>query len=277
VALRAGRGGHAAARSAALERRAAERGVVLRAGRGGCASARSAALERRAAERGVVLRAGRGGCASARSAALERRAAERGVALRVGRGERAVSAARERVLKTASRLFYREGIRAIGVDRIAAEAEVGKMTLYRHFATKDDLVVAVLEARDGPALAALTTAIERAGDDPRARLLAPFAMLEPWFTSRGFRGCPFMNAALELHDLDHPARAVAHRHKAMTRDAFAKTAAAAGLTRAKAGALADQLALVFDGAIAQAQMRDPKTVARAPRRAAAALVDAALG
>ena len=179
-----------------------------------------------------------------------------------------MSAARERVLKTASRLFHREGIRAVGVDRIAAEAAVGKMTLYRHFATKDDLVVAVLDGRDGPARAALAAAMEHAGDDPRARLLAPFAMLEPWFTGPGFRGCPFMNASLELHDPGHPARAVARRHKAATRDAFARAAHEAGC--AEPDALADQLALLFDGAIAQAQMRDPATAAAwAARRARA--------
>jgi AcrR family transcriptional regulator len=181
-----------------------------------------------------------------------------------------VSAGRERVLAAASRLFGREGIRAVGVDRIAAEAAVGKMTLYRHFATKDDLVVAVLEERDGPARAALQAAIDHAGDDPRARLLAPFAMLEPWFTSRGFRGCPFMNASLELHDPGHPARAVARRHKAATRDAFAHAARAVD-TIDDPDALADQLALLFDGAIAQAQMRDPATVARAALAAAEAL------
>jgi AcrR family transcriptional regulator len=186
-----------------------------------------------------------------------------------------MSAARERVLKTASRLFHREGIRAVGVDRIAAEAEVGKMTLYRHFATKDDLVVAVLEGRDGPARAALAAAIEHAGDDPRARLLAPFSMLEPWFTGPGFRGCPFMNASLELHDPRHPARAVARRHKAATRDAFAAAAVAVGCAAPEdAAALADQLALLFDGAIAQAQTRDPRAVARAALAAAAVLVDA---
>lgn len=189
-----------------------------------------------------------------------------------------MSAARERVLKTASRLFHREGIRAVGVDRIAAEADVGKMTLYRHFATKDELVVAVLEGRDGPARAALEAAMEHAGDDPRARLLAPFAMLEPWFASRGFRGCPFMNVSLELREPTHPphpARAVARRHKAATRDVFAVAAREAGLADAESGALADQLAVVFDGAIAQAQMRDPATVARAALAAAGVLVDGA--
>ncbi len=186
-----------------------------------------------------------------------------------------MSAARDRVLRTASRLFGREGIRAVGVDRIAAEADVGKMTLYRHFATKDELVVATLEGADGPARAALAAAMEQAGDDARARLLAPFAMLEPWFTSRSFHGCPFMNASLELHDPGHPATAVAARHKAATRDAFATAARAAGLG-ASAAPLADQLALLFDGAIAQAQMREPVAVARAARRAAATLVDAAL-
>lgn len=185
-----------------------------------------------------------------------------------------MSAARERVLETASRLFHREGVRAVGVDRIAAEARVGKMTLYRHFATKDDLVVAVLEGRDGPARAALAQAMEHAGGggDPAARLLAPFAMLEPWFASPGFRGCPFMNAALELHDPQHPARAVAARHKAATRDAFARAALDAGHDEGEAQVLADQLALLFDGAIAQAQTRDPRTVARAALAAAQALV-----
>jgi AcrR family transcriptional regulator len=187
-----------------------------------------------------------------------------------------MSAARDRVLRTASRLFHREGIRAVGVDRIAAEADVGKMTLYRHFATKDELVVATLDVADGPARAALAAAMDHAGDDARARLLAPFAMLEPWFSSRAFHGCPFMNASLELHDPGHPATAVAARHKAATRDAFAKAGRAAGLGAAAAGTLADQLALLFDGAIAQAQMREPVAVARAARRAAATLVDSAL-
>jgi AcrR family transcriptional regulator len=187
-----------------------------------------------------------------------------------------MSAARDRVLETAARLFHREGIRAVGVDRIAAEAEVGKMTLYRHFATKDDLVVAALEGADGPARAALAAAMEHAGDDPRARLLAPFAMLRPWFASAGFHGCPFMNASLELHDPGHPATAVAARHKAATRDAFARAARAAGLGADAAGPLADQLAVLFDGAIAQAQMREPAGVARAAQAAATTLVDAAL-
>jgi AcrR family transcriptional regulator len=188
-----------------------------------------------------------------------------------------VSAARERVLKTASRLFAREGIRAVGVDRIAAEADVGKMTLYRHFATKDELVVATLEGADGPARAMLAAAMDRAGGDPWARLLAPFQMLEPWFTGRGFHGCPFMNASLELHDPGHPATAVAARHKAATRDVFAVAAVAAGLHDDAAQPLADQLALLFDGAIAQAQMRDPAAVARAALTAATTLVTAARG
>lgn len=186
-----------------------------------------------------------------------------------------MSAARERVLRTASRLFAREGIRGVGVDRIAAEADVGKMTLYRHFATKDELIVATLEGADGPARAALAAAMERAGDDPWARLLAPFAMLEPWFASRGFHGCPFMNASLELHDPGHPATAIASRHKAATRDIFAVAASAAGLAETDAASLADQLAVLFDGAIAQAQMRNPDTVAHAAMAAASTLVAAA--
>jgi AcrR family transcriptional regulator len=180
---------------------------------------------------------------------------------------------RERVLRTADRLFYAEGIRAVGVDRVAREANVSKMTLYRHFPTKDDLVVAVLEARDTPALDVLRAASAEAGDDRRGRILACFEGLEPWVTSQRFRGCPFMNASLELADPGHPARAVAARHKSATRDHFATLTAELGL--ADPEALADQLALLFDGAIAQAQMRDPAQVARAAVAAAAALVDAA--
>jgi AcrR family transcriptional regulator len=182
---------------------------------------------------------------------------------------------RERVLRTASKLFYAEGIRAVGVDRIAAEAGVSKMTLYRHYPTKDELVVAVLEARDAPARNLLHAASEHAADTARDRLLACFAMLGPWFGSRGFRGCPFMNASLELADPAHPARAVAERHKAATRDQFA--ALARELEVADPDALADQLALVFDGAIAQAQMRDAAGAATAALAAATALLDAATG
>lgn len=181
--------------------------------------------------------------------------------------------ARERLIETASKLFYREGVRAVGVERVAAEAGVSKMTLYRHFPSKDDLVVAALDARDGPALALLRAASEHAEGGPRERLLACFAMLGPWFESRGFRGCPFMNASLELADPGHPARAVAARHKAATRDHFATLTAE--LDVADPEPLADQLALVFDGAIAQAQMREPATVAAAALTAAASLLDAA--
>ncbi|MFJ9371437.1 TetR/AcrR family transcriptional regulator [Nocardia sp. NPDC101769] len=180
---------------------------------------------------------------------------------------------RERVLATASKLFYREGIRAVGVDRIAAEANVSKMTLYRHFPTKDDLVVAVLEARDEPAQAMLAAAT--ATGTARDRLLGGFTLLETWFTSKGFRGCPFMNASLELADPGHPARAVAERHKTATSDQFRVLAHDAGI--ADPNGLADQLAILFDGAIAQAQMRDCRLVARAALAAATTLVDAALG
>jgi hypothetical protein len=84
-----------------------------------------------------------------------------------------------------------------------------------------------------------------------------------------------MNVSLELHDPGHPATAVAARHKAATRDVFATGARAAGLDEARAGALADQLAVLFDGAIAQAQMREPRGVARAALAAATTLVEAA--
>jgi AcrR family transcriptional regulator len=180
---------------------------------------------------------------------------------------------RERVLKTASRLFYAEGIRAVGVERIAAEAKVSKMTLYHHFPSKDELVAAVLDGRDQPTLNMIAAAADQ-GADPRARLLMPFEMLDALFKSRGYRGCPFMNASLELAEPGHPASKVASRHKESTRDQLELRAREAGASAP--AALADQLAVLLDGAMAQAQMRDRATVAGAALAAATTLVDRAL-
>jgi AcrR family transcriptional regulator len=181
---------------------------------------------------------------------------------------------RERVLRAASKLFYLEGIRSVGVDRIAREADVSKMTLYRHFPTKDDLVVATLERREGPAREAFEQAALAASDDPREQLLAIFELLAPWFGSDGFRGCPFMNATLELADAEHPARRVAGEHKERTRAFFERLAREAGARDPEA--LSHQLLLLFDGAIAETQIAADPRPGRDAAAAARALVLAAL-
>src|SRR5262249_34366546 len=105
--------------------------------------------------------------------------------------QRETSEARQRILETADRLFYRDGIRAVGIDRIVAEANVAKMSLYKHFPSKDDLILAVLMYREEGTLAFFRSAIERYAKKAKSPLRAFFAALKEWFETPGFRGCPF--------------------------------------------------------------------------------------
>lgn len=113
------------------------------------------------------------------------------------------SKARQRILETADRLFYEDGFRAVGIDRIIAEARVAKATLYVHFPSKDDLILAVLEHRERSTDEFFRSAMRR-----HAKAKGPlgpfFAALRDWFESPGFRGCAFQNAAVELADPGHP-------------------------------------------------------------------------
>ena len=123
------------------------------------------------------------------------------------------SDARQRIVETAERLFYAEGIRAVGIDRIIAEAEVAKMTLYNHFPSKDDLILAVLEFRETQVDGMFAKAIERHLRKEMNKLEAFFAALKDWFKSPGFRGCSFINARVELADPSHPASKFSACHK----------------------------------------------------------------
>jgi len=126
---------------------------------------------------------------------------------------KASSTPRERVIATASRLFYEEGIRGVGVERIAAEAGTTKMTLYRYFASKDDLVVQWLT---DVALAYDTSweSLEAAhGDEPGALLNGLLAQIASGLANRDHRGCPLSNSLVELPDASHPARAVISAYK----------------------------------------------------------------
>ena len=115
------------------------------------------------------------------------------------------SDARQRIVETAERLFYAEGVRAVGIDRIIAEAEVAKMSLYNHFASKDDLILAVLEYREQKFDALFEKWMQKHVKAGMNRLEAFFAALKDWFASSSFRGCMFINAQVELADADHPA------------------------------------------------------------------------
>jgi AcrR family transcriptional regulator len=126
---------------------------------------------------------------------------------------RETSEARQRILETADRLFYQDGIRAVGIDRIIAEAGVAKMSLYKHFQSKDDLILAVLQHREQNVLEFFRSAMERHGKKAKTPLRAFFAALKDFFESPGFRGCPFQNAAVELADPAHPGTEFVRGHK----------------------------------------------------------------
>jgi AcrR family transcriptional regulator len=129
------------------------------------------------------------------------------------RQKRETSEVRQRLLETADRLFYQEGVRATGIDRIVAEAGVAKMSLYKHFSSKDDLILAVLKYREEAVLGFFRSAMERHGRKVKDPLRCFFGALKDFFESPGFRGCPFQNAAVELADPAHAGAEFARRHK----------------------------------------------------------------
>ncbi|MDR6971359.1 TetR/AcrR family transcriptional regulator [Leifsonia shinshuensis] len=176
---------------------------------------------------------------------------------------------RDRVLAAAARLFMRDGVNAVGVDRLAQEAEVSKRSLYQHFDGKDGVVAAMLEAY-GPQVVAGYFAPDDEGT-PRERVLHAFDALHSAAEADDFFGCPFVNVATELRDREHPAAIVARHYKEELTAYFERQATAAGAHDPHT--LAVQLTLLFDGASASAAMRGGTP--EAARLAVAALFDAA--
>jgi AcrR family transcriptional regulator len=180
---------------------------------------------------------------------------------------------RDHLMTTAWQLFYRDGLRVVGIDTILAEAGVAKMTLYNHFASKEELIVAILEKRDLEFRASLMNHVESVGGDPTSRLLAVFDWLENWFASEDFKGCIFIRAVSEYPDPTHPIHQTALRHKIAVKAALANLCAAAGAH--DASTLAETLSLLIDGAIVTAHATQSTASARSARATAAALLQLA--
>jgi AcrR family transcriptional regulator len=178
---------------------------------------------------------------------------------------------RERLLAAASTLFYAEGIRSIGVDRLIAEAQVTKATFYRHFPTKDDLVVAYLRGRDGTIRGRLAQAAALGAGDPRRTLALLLDGLADEVCGPGFRGCPFINAAAEFPDATHPVRLLIAEHRDWFRTALAELAAGCG--HPDPARAAEALALLRDGAMVGGYL-DGDTARRALMYAARLIVGA---
>lgn len=179
----------------------------------------------------------------------------------------------EQLLRTATEVFYAEGIRATGVDTLVARAGVSKPTLYARFGSKEGLVAAVLDRRRRDRQEQLTAFLAESGATGEQRLLAVFDWLAEGHGRSGFRGCPFTNAAVELPDPAHPARVVISEYKSWLRETLARLAAEAGL--ADPGELGSDLLLLIDGANARVVVADDRTAMRRARSAAARLISCA--
>jgi AcrR family transcriptional regulator len=161
---------------------------------------------------------------------------------------------RDRLLDAADRLFYREGVRAVGIDRVLAEADAAKASLYQHFGCKDQLVASYLERRTVYARANIEAYL--ADTPPSQRALEFFDWVVEWAESRDFRGCPLQHTVSELTDAAHPARAIARGQREWFAERFREWTTAAGVKDPKTTARA--LMVLFDGAVAGAEVDGPQ-------------------
>jgi len=180
---------------------------------------------------------------------------------------------KEKLFQTAARLFYQHGYRAVGVDTIAAESGIGKMTLYRHYPSKDDLIVAFLRQsnKDFWGYFEQSTSTAPTGRD---KLLAFFEALQSYVISPKCYGCPFINVATEFPDPDYAGHQVALEHKQAVRARFVQLAREARAHQPEA--LANALLLLMDGAYMAARMYGPSpdSPAASVAEAAQQLIDA---
>jgi AcrR family transcriptional regulator len=180
--------------------------------------------------------------------------------------------ARQRILTTATDLFSREGYRAVGTDTIIERSGVAKMTLYRHFSSKNDLINAYIEQTIQQFWAWFEQAISEHPDSPRAQLVAIFEALASLVADPDFYGCSCLQAAVEFPELEHPSHQVALQFKQIVHARFREIGAQAGAQQP--GLLADQLLLLMNGTLMQGRMRGSTYSAHAVVQAARALVDA---
>jgi len=186
--------------------------------------------------------------------------------------EKAKLPPRDRIVATASDLFYRHGIRAVGVEAIAEAAGTNKMTLYRHFASKDELVAEYLRRLAADAGLFWEGLAKAHPGDPRAQLRGWLAAMQAHVLDADQRGCALANAAVELPDKDHPARCVIEQFKGDQRSRLVGLCAASGVSEPEL--LADELFLLLEGAHVSAQSLGPQGPASRLVRMGEALIAA---
>ena len=177
----------------------------------------------------------------------------------------------DRLVATASELFYREGVRAVGIQRVIEEAGVAKASLYAHFDSKDDLVAACLDQRVSAWRAHVETRLLGSTLDARGKLLAMFDLQVEWIRNREFRGCPLQSLSAEIAAPDHPAKRVLAGHRQWLRDLFTALVTEAGLQ--PAAEVVGALVVLYDGAAAAALVDGSAAMANHARWAVERLID----
>jgi AcrR family transcriptional regulator len=179
------------------------------------------------------------------------------------------SPAGHRILDTATALFYAEGVHAVGIDRIIAEAGVAKATFYKHFPSKEDLVLAYVQEQDQLGRAAVAELPEQA---PRQRILAIFDRIDEAARQPGYRGCPFINAAAEYPDPSSPVRKAIDDRRRWTREIFHDLLVAAG--HPDSDQAADILVVLNDGLLVAGDLDQPDDLPALIHDAVARVLDA---
>jgi len=180
---------------------------------------------------------------------------------------------REQIVTEALTLFYRNGFHATGVDRIIVEAGVSKKTLYNHFKSKDELILAVLRRRDELFRNNLMRETERLGSTPRERLSVIFDVMGAWFQEKNFAGCMFINVSAEFSEADNPFHILSAEHKRLVCEYIRDLAT---LAEAKdPNELSKQLNLLMEGAIVDAHVCGNKDAAKRAKTIAEILLNLA--
>ncbi len=180
---------------------------------------------------------------------------------------------REQLVETALKLFCQGGFHATGIDRILAESGVAKMTLYNHFKSKDELILAALRLRDERFRNSFMKDVERKTSDPIERLLVMFDVLGKWCSSKGFTGCTFINASAEFSGHDDPIHQAAAEHKRLLLNYIRQLTESADLENP--GELAEQLNMLMEGAVVTVQVTGDCKRAKYAHSAAEVLIRAA--
>ena len=183
------------------------------------------------------------------------------------------SATRQRLTEAAVRRFYRDGFRNVGIDQVLADVGISKTAFYKHFESKDDLMVAAVQRRDEWESAAWGRAIQQlAGDDPVKQFLAMFDVMDEWFNAPDFRGCMFMNAATEFPNPRDPVHQAASERTRRTRDFWRDQAKRAGAEDQNAETFADCYTALVQGALVLRQTHGRNDTARTVRPAVEQLI-----